>query len=44
MSFFKVLLQLGSVDVFGEELDNASYATAERIAAVGAVISKAPIS
>jgi methylase of polypeptide subunit release factors len=32
------------VDVFGEELENASYATAERIAAIGAVIRKAPIS
>jgi release factor glutamine methyltransferase len=32
------------VDVFGEELDNAAYATAERIAAVGAVIGKGPIN
>jgi release factor glutamine methyltransferase len=29
------------VDVFGEELENAAYATTERIAAIGAMISKA---
>jgi methylase of polypeptide subunit release factors len=32
------------VDVFGEELANAAYTTAERIAAIGAVIRKAPMS